>query len=77
MLWSGYEAFKGGDFWQNGGELIFREGRCVWVHRMETTADHLTAEELVKVLSGTELSCREVLQGPLETLRKKLLKYKT
>lgn len=54
MVWSGYEAFKGGDFWQNGGELIFREGRCVWVHRMETTADHLTAEELVKVLSGTE-----------------------
>lgn len=54
MVRSGYGAFKGGDFWQNGGEWIFREGRCVWVHRMETTADHLTAEELVKVLSGDE-----------------------
>ena len=52
MVRSGYGAFKGGDFRQNGGEWIFREGRCVWVHRMETTADHLTAEELVKVLSG-------------------------
>ncbi|KAH7110439.1 AhpC/TSA antioxidant enzyme-domain-containing protein [Dactylonectria macrodidyma] len=54
MVRSGYGAFKGGDFWQNGGEWIFREGRCVWVHRMETTADHFTAEELVKVLSGDE-----------------------
>lgn len=50
MVGSGFEAFKGGDYSQNGGEWIFREGKCVWVHRMETTSDHLTAEELLKVL---------------------------
>jgi hypothetical protein len=52
MVGSGFEAFKGGNYFQNGGEWIFRAGKCVWVHRMETTSDHLTAEELVKVLKG-------------------------
>ncbi|KAK6502738.1 hypothetical protein TWF481_007785 [Arthrobotrys musiformis] len=54
MVKSGYGAFKGGDFWQNGGEWIFREGRCLWAHRMETTSDHVTAKELVNVLTGDE-----------------------
>lgn len=52
MVGSGFEAFKGGDYSQNGGEWIFRAGKCEWVHRMESTSDHLTAEELVKVLNG-------------------------
>jgi hypothetical protein len=52
MVRSGFGAFKGGDYSQNGGEWIFREGKCVWVHRMESTSDHLTAEELAKVLKG-------------------------
>jgi hypothetical protein len=54
MFGSGYDAFRGGNYWQNGGEWIFRDGRCVWGHRMETTGDHATAEELVRVLSGEE-----------------------
>ncbi|KAF8846589.1 hypothetical protein BDZ45DRAFT_638027 [Acephala macrosclerotiorum] len=52
MVWSGFGAFKGGGYSQNGGEWIFRAGKCEWVHRMKTTSDHLTAEELVKVLKG-------------------------
>ncbi|KAH6707963.1 AhpC/TSA antioxidant enzyme-domain-containing protein [Leptodontidium sp. MPI-SDFR-AT-0119] len=50
MIWSGFGAFKGGDYSQNGGEWIFRAGKCVWVHRMETTSDHVPAEELIRVL---------------------------
>ena len=52
MVGSGFGAFKGGGYTQNGGEWIFRAGKCVWVHRMETTSNHLTAEELVKVFKG-------------------------
>ncbi|PVH69344.1 hypothetical protein DL98DRAFT_473886 [Cadophora sp. DSE1049] len=52
MVWSGLGAFKGGAVSQNGGELIFRAGKCEWVHRMRSTSDHLTAEELVKVIQG-------------------------
>lgn len=50
MIWSGFGAFKGGNYSQNGGEWIFRIGKCVWVHRMETTSDHTPAEELIRVL---------------------------
>ena len=50
MIWSGFGAFKGGDYSQNGGEWIFRAGKCVWVHMMETTSDHVPAEELIRVL---------------------------
>ncbi|KAF3234929.1 hypothetical protein TWF128_002176 [Orbilia oligospora] len=59
MVRSGYGAFKGGDFWQNGGEWIFRKGRCVWAHRMETTSDHVTAKKLTNVLSGDENWCNK------------------
>ena len=50
MLQSGFGAFKGGDFNMNGGELIFREGKCVWKHRMESTSDHFTGEKLLGIL---------------------------
>lgn len=50
MIWSGFGAFKGGDYSQNGGEWIFSAGKCVWVHRMEATSDHVPAEELIRVL---------------------------
>ncbi|KAL8310437.1 hypothetical protein RB597_010323 [Gaeumannomyces tritici] len=50
MIWSGFGAFKGGDYSQNGGEWIFRAGKCVWVHRMETVSDHMPAEELLRGL---------------------------
>jgi hypothetical protein len=52
MAGSGFGAFKGGDYSQNGGEGVFIMGKCRWIHRMDTTSDHLTAEELVKVLKG-------------------------
>jgi len=51
MIGSGFGAFKGGDYSQNGGEWIFMDGKCGWVHRMETTSDHVPAEELVQVLA--------------------------
>lgn len=52
MVLSGYDGWKGGKFQQNGGELIFREKKCVWMHRMESMGGHLPAEELVKALLG-------------------------
>jgi len=54
MLGSGFGAFKGGDYSQNGGEWIFQAGKCVGVHRMETTSDHVPAEELIRVLREIE-----------------------
>jgi hypothetical protein len=47
---SGIQAIKGGSWRQNGGEWIFRDGRCVYVHRMENVSDHLTAEQLLDLL---------------------------
>jgi hypothetical protein len=60
MVWSGFGAFKGGDFSQNGGEWIFRAGKCEWVHRMKTTSDHSTAEEMANVLKGKGNSHNEI-----------------
>ncbi|KAL2863272.1 peroxiredoxin-like family protein [Aspergillus lucknowensis] len=40
----------GGSWAQNGGEWVFRGGKCVYVHRMENVSDHLTAEELMRVM---------------------------
>ncbi|BCS25142.1 peroxiredoxin-like family protein [Aspergillus puulaauensis] len=50
MLWRGMGAFRGGRMDQNGGEFIFRGGKCEYAHRMENVGDHLTAEELLKIL---------------------------
>jgi len=50
MVQSGFGVFEGGDYSQNGGELIFREGKCVWIHKMESTSDRFEAEELLGVL---------------------------
>ncbi|RAL10670.1 peroxiredoxin-like family protein [Aspergillus homomorphus CBS 101889] len=51
-------AFRGGPWNLNGGEWVFRKGRCVFVHRMESIGDHLTAQQLLEVLGqeggGTE-----------------------
>ncbi|PYH81109.1 hypothetical protein BO82DRAFT_336638 [Aspergillus uvarum CBS 121591] len=43
-------AFRGGPWNVNGGEWVFRGGRCVYVHRMERVGDHLTAGQLLEVL---------------------------
>jgi hypothetical protein len=51
MFWSGWQAFRGGSWGQNGGEWVFRGGKPVYVHRMEHVSDHLTADQLLEVLS--------------------------
>jgi hypothetical protein len=45
-LKTGNKALKGGDFKQVGGEFLFEQGKCVWVHRMRTTRDHCEVEEV-------------------------------
>ncbi|KAE8154087.1 AhpC/TSA antioxidant enzyme-domain-containing protein [Aspergillus avenaceus] len=47
---TGLQVLKGGGWNRNGGEWVFRDGKCVFVHRMQGTGDHLTADELVKVI---------------------------
>ncbi|GAQ03722.1 hypothetical protein ALT_1043 [Aspergillus lentulus] len=51
MFCSGWQAFLGGSWGQNGGEWVFRGGKPVYVHRMEHVSDHLTADQLLEVLS--------------------------
>jgi len=55
MIQTGLDAFKGGNYSQNGGEWIFRDGKCEWVHRMESTSDHTPVEDLAKVLRVGDL----------------------
>ncbi|KAL5340567.1 AhpC/TSA antioxidant enzyme-domain-containing protein [Aspergillus crustosus] len=54
MMAQGKKAFRGGGWGQNGGEWVFRGGRCEYVHRMGHVSDHLTADELLRILD-----CRE------------------
>jgi len=46
----GWGAFKGGPGNQQGGEWIFRNGRLKYAHRMQAVNDHLTADQLLKIL---------------------------
>ncbi|KAL3495072.1 AhpC/TSA antioxidant enzyme-domain-containing protein [Aspergillus germanicus] len=50
MAASGWKGLRGGGWGQNGGEWVFKDGKCVYVHRMENVGDHLTAGELLEVL---------------------------
>ncbi|KAF2269770.1 hypothetical protein CC78DRAFT_452944 [Lojkania enalia] len=43
---TGTKALSGGDFKQVGGEFLFEEGQCVWVHRMRNTRDHAEIGEI-------------------------------
>ncbi|KAL4915653.1 AhpC/TSA antioxidant enzyme-domain-containing protein [Aspergillus aurantiobrunneus] len=54
MFWKGMRGLKGGPWDQNGGEWVFKGGKCEYVHRMEHVSDHLTAEELLRILGATE-----------------------
>ena len=45
-LKTGNKALKGGDFKQVGGEFLFEDGECVWVHRMRNTRDHAEIPDL-------------------------------
>lgn len=47
---SGWNAFRGGDEDQQGGEWIFQRGKLRYAHRMEWSNDHLTADQLVEIL---------------------------
>ncbi|KAL8673820.1 MAG: hypothetical protein Q9168_001785 [Polycauliona sp. 1 TL-2023] len=45
-LKAGPRAFKGGDYWQVGGEFIFDNGQVTWCHRMKNTRDHAEVPEI-------------------------------
>lgn len=49
-LASGRKAFKGGDYWQVGGEFIFEKGEAKWCHRMSNTRDHAEVPQIRKEL---------------------------
>ncbi|KAI4225514.1 MAG: hypothetical protein L6R36_003863 [Xanthoria steineri] len=49
-LKAGRSAFKGGDYFQVGGEFIFDDGGVTWCHRMKNTRDHAEVPELRRQL---------------------------
>jgi hypothetical protein len=49
-LKTGKNALKGGDMKQVGGEFLFENGECTWVHRMRNTRDHTDVTELRNLL---------------------------
>lgn len=49
-LGSGKNAWKGGDMKQVGGEFLFENGECTFVHRMKTTRDHTEVSEIRALL---------------------------
>ncbi|KAL8969115.1 MAG: hypothetical protein Q9183_002148 [Haloplaca sp. 2 TL-2023] len=49
-LKSGRLAFKGGDYWQVGGEFLMEDGEAIWCHRMTNTRDHAEVPELRRQL---------------------------
>ncbi|KAL8919287.1 MAG: hypothetical protein Q9208_006852 [Pyrenodesmia sp. 3 TL-2023] len=44
-LKAGRDAFRGGDYWQVGGEFLFEDGQVSWCHRMKNTRDHAEIPE--------------------------------
>lgn len=49
-LSTGRKALKGGDFKQVGGEFLFENGECTWVHRMKTTRGHAEVSDIRALL---------------------------
>lgn len=49
-LSAGTKMFGAGKVSQNGGEMIFIDGKMTWMHRMANTADHSEIRELKEVL---------------------------
>ena len=49
-LKTGSKALKGGDFKQVGGEFLFEDGKCTWVHRMRNTRDHCEVTDVRTML---------------------------
>ncbi|KAL4999423.1 hypothetical protein BDV10DRAFT_184316 [Aspergillus recurvatus] len=68
QVWGrGYSGLRGGKWDRNGGEWVSRNGKCEFVHRMESVSDHLTVEKLIEILKRTangdgngEGDCREL-----------------
>ncbi|KAL8811158.1 MAG: hypothetical protein Q9223_005058 [Gallowayella weberi] len=50
VLKAGRSAFKGGDYWQVGGEFIFEDAQVTWCHRMKNTRDHAEVPEMRRQL---------------------------
>lgn len=46
----GWLSIKGGSGSQQGGEWVFRDGKLKYAHRMQSSNDHLTADQLVNIL---------------------------
>ncbi|KAL9019998.1 MAG: hypothetical protein Q9185_002737 [Variospora sp. 1 TL-2023] len=44
-LKAGRSAFRGGNYWQVGGEFLLEDGRASWCHRMRNTRDHTEIPE--------------------------------
>jgi hypothetical protein len=47
---TGKNVLKGGDMKQVGGEFLFENGECTWVHRMKTTRGHSEVSDLRNLL---------------------------
>jgi hypothetical protein len=47
---AGKKALKGGDMKQVGGEFLFEDGECTWVHRMRTTRGHAEVGDVRSLL---------------------------
>ncbi|KAJ5085920.1 hypothetical protein N7532_010691 [Penicillium argentinense] len=53
QLWKrGLASLKGGNWDQQGGEWVFVDKKLRYAHRMEAANDHLTAEQLMEILSS-------------------------
>ena len=49
-LRAGRDMWKGGDFYQVGGEFMFEDERVTWCHRMRNTRDHTEIPATRKIL---------------------------
>jgi len=56
---AGRLALFGGRQDQNGGELIFVDGRLLFINRMLVTVDHLGVDEMKKQLNESEAHVQE------------------
>lgn len=52
-LKAGSKMLSGGRQWQNGGELIWVNGKLEYIYRMANTTDHLPAPDLRKQVEAT------------------------
>lgn len=64
---AGRGAFKGGDYWQVGGEVLFEDGQVSWCHRMKNTRDHAEIPEIRRQLGldGTKPPLRKTFRSSI------------